>query len=355
MKKYLLSELAKHVGGDIYIEGKKIPDVEMLPSSVKNFFVEKVMPLEQAESNHLSFLTNPKYASFLPATRAGAVIVPMEAMPHVPSVAVVVSDPHFASAKVLHLFAIPVSLDPGIHSSAVIHPSATIHPTAAIGAHVVVGEGAFIAEGVKILSGTVVGEQVRIGARSLLYPNVTLYRGVSMGEDCILHSGAVIGSDGFGFAKESNGNWLKVPQLGGVRLGNRVEIGANTTVDRGALLDTELHDDVKLDNLVHIGHNVIVKENTAMAAHVGVSGSVKIGKNCILAGKVGVAGHLELADGVILTGATNASKSISKPGIYSSGIPAKPQKEWARIVAQMTRLDKLHEKFLALQKSIQKS
>jgi UDP-3-O-[3-hydroxymyristoyl] glucosamine N-acyltransferase len=182
-----------------------------------------------------------------------------------------------------------------------------------------------------------------------------LYSGVFVGEDCIIHSGAVIGSDGFGFAKDAEGHWLKVPQLGGVRIGNRVEIGANSTVDRGALLDTELHDDVKLDNLVHIGHNVIVKENSAMAAHVGVSGSVKIGKNCILAGKVGVAGHLELADGVILTGATNASKSISKPGIYSSGIPAKPQKEWARIVANMARLDKLQEKFLSLQKSIQKS
>ncbi len=353
MKKILLSEIAKALNAEVYFKGKKVfpnPESEI---AFEDVLIEKIASLEHATGSQLSFLSNTKYAEFLAKTRAGAVIVNAEALAHAPNFALLVKDPYLGFAKAAQLFAPEPQVLRGIHPSACVAASAKIAKTAAIGPQVVIGEDVEIGEDVKILATTVIAERSKIGARSLIYPQVSIYAEVTIGEDCIIHSGAVIGSDGFGLAREAD-QWLKIPQLGRVNIGNRVEIGANSTIDRGALGDTELHDGVKIDNLVQIAHNVIVGENTAIAAHVGISGSVKIGKNCILAGKVGVAGHLELADGVILTGDSNASKSIVNPGVYSSGIPAKPQKEWARILAQMTRLDKLQRKFLALQQSIKK-
>ncbi len=357
MKKIKLSEIIQHLGAELMFKDSthsSKAEEEKARESAGNLTFEKIAPLDLATEKQISFLANPKYASLLPQTLAGAVIVSPEALSLVPShsLALVLKDPYLGFAKTAQLFAPKPNVLKGIHPLAVVSLSANISPSASIGPHVVIGDRVVIGDDVVILGNTVIGEDVCIGSRSLIYPNVSIYHGVVMGEEVIVHSGCVIGSDGFGLAKDESNKWMKIPQLGRVVIGNRVEVGANSTIDRGALGDTQVHDDVKIDNLVHLGHNVEVGENTAIAAHVGVSGSVKIGKNCILAGKVGLAGHLELADGVILTGATNASKSILNPGVYSSGIPAKPQKEWARILAQITRLDKLQRKFFELEKLV---
>jgi UDP-3-O-[3-hydroxymyristoyl] glucosamine N-acyltransferase len=354
MKNIALSDIAKHLGAEVFLKGQKIPENLIAQLDLK---IEKIASLDQATEKQISFLSNPKYANLLPNTRAGAVIISPEALSLLEAVScysLLVKDPYLGFAKTAQLFAPEPNAPVGIHPTAVISPTANISSSASIGPNVVIGDRAQIAEKVKILANVVIGDDVIIGAGSLIYPNVSIYYGTVLGAENIIHSGAVIGSDGFGLAKDPEGRWVKIPQLGNVVMGSRVEVGANSTIDRGALGDTRIHDDVKIDNLVHLGHNVEVGENTALAAHVGVSGSVKIGSQCILAGKVGVAGHLEIGNGIILTGATNVSKSILAPGVYSSGIPAKPQKEWARILAQMTRLDKLQRKFLELEKRVKK-
>jgi len=340
MKRIRLSELARHLSAELYF-----------PSLQKEIEIEGIASLEQAGPTQITFLTKEKYLPLLLKTKAGAVMMVPEMRSSAPCPALLMKDPYLGFAKVAQLFAPDLNAPLGLHPSVVLGKNVQIAPSASIAAHVVIGDGVRIGEGVIILANTVIGAGVIIGDRTLIHPNVSLYREVKIGQDCVIHSGAVIGSDGFGMAQDQ-GRWVKIPQLGSVRLGDRVEVGANTTIDRGALSDTVIHDGVKIDNLVHLGHNVEVGEDTAMAAHVGVSGSVKIGRRCILAGKVGLAGHLELADQVVLTGASNVSKSILIPGVYSSGIPAKPQREWARMLAQLGRLDKLQRKFQALEKQV---
>jgi UDP-3-O-[3-hydroxymyristoyl] glucosamine N-acyltransferase len=311
--------------------------------------VERVAPLAEADARSVSFLANPRYRSQLRSTRAGAVIVGADHAEDVPGAALVAARPYVTFARVAAALHPAPSAEPGIHPTAVVDPLAVVDPTAHVGALAVigarcrVGPRAFIGPGCMLEADVHVTEDVRLVAR------VTLCRDVHVGARTIVQPGAVIGGDGFGFARDRAG-WVKVPQVGGVRIGADVEIGANTTIDRGAMGDTVIGDDVKLDNQIQVAHNVRIGAHTAMAACVGVSGSVTIGERCQIGGAVGIAGHLEICDDVIVTGLSFVSHSIRTPGAYSSGIPIEDAREWRRIVGRLKRIDRLATRVAALER-----
>lgn len=238
---------------------------------------------------------------------------------------------------------------PGIHATAVIGADCKIHPTVHIAAGCVIEEGVQLDEGVQIGALCYVGRNSRIGAHTCLHARVSVEYECEIGADCLLHSGVVVGSDGFGLVETPQG-WVKMPQLGRVIIKDRVEIGANTTIDRGALDDTVLHDGVKLDNQIQIAHNVVIGENTAMAACVGVAGSARIGKNCRISGAAVVLGHLQLADNVTITAMSLVTKSIEAPGVYSSGTPLLPNRAWNKTNARYKSLDELAKRLADLEK-----
>ncbi len=300
--------------------------------------VRSVATLSRAEPGSLSFLANSRYRRQLQSTRATAVLVSAEDEAHCPVAALINPNPYLAYARIASLLHPAASPSPGRHTSAVISSRARIAASANIGPLAVVEEDAQIGERVSIGPGCVVQRGARIGADSVLVSRVNLYPGVSLGERCILHAGAVVGADGFGFALNS-GSWVKVPQVGSVRIGDDVEIGANTTIDRGAIDDTVVENGVKLDNQIQVGHNVVIGAHTAIAGCTGISGSAVIGQRCMIGGMVGIAGHLTIADDVVVTGCSLVSASIKKPGSYSSGMPTVETRLWRRMVAHLRRLD----------------
>jgi UDP-3-O-[3-hydroxymyristoyl] glucosamine N-acyltransferase len=311
--------------------------------------VERVATLADADERSVAFVANPRYRRELAATRAGAVVLDAAAAGACPAAALVCRNPHATYARiaaVLHpLPAAPAGIDP----SAVVSPEAQVDPTAhvgalsVIGADATVGARAFIGPHCLIEEGVVVGEDVRLVGR------VTLCRAVQVGARTVIQPGAVIGGDGFGFAQDQ-GRWIKVPQIGTVRVGCDVEIGANTTVDRGAIGDTVIEEGVKLDNLIQIGHNVRVGAHSALAACVGVSGSTCIGRRCMIAGQVGIAGHLTIGDDVVITARTGISHSITAPGVYSGHIPHEQAATWRRLVARFKRLESFATRLKALER-----
>lgn len=307
-------------------------------------------PLETATEEQISFLSHSKYKKYLHTTRAAAVIAPADIAKEVDSkVAILVhADPYLAYAKLTHLFAYRPTVAEGIHPSAVIADSAKIAKSAAIGAQAVVEEGAVIGDHVVIGPGCIIGANSIIEQDSYLHARVTLYHHTTVGKRAILHSGVVLGADGFGFAPEK-GKWIKIEQLGRVIIGDDVEIGANTTVDRGALGDTVIHNGVKLDNQIQIGHNVKIGEGTAIAGCTAVAGSSSIGKHCRIAGLVGIAGHLQITDGVVILAMSGVGKSILEPGIYS-GTPLERRESWARNTIQFKHLDELAKRVNRLEK-----
>jgi UDP-3-O-[3-hydroxymyristoyl] glucosamine N-acyltransferase len=284
----------------------------------------------------LSFLANSRYRRALPATRASAVVLAPADLAACPVAALVSENPYLAYARIAQLLHPPTAVTPGVHPSAIVSPAARIAPSAGIGPHAVIEEGAEIGERAAVGAGCLVQRGVRIGADTRLIGHVTLYAGVEIGARCLLHAGAVVGADGFGFAPD-RGRWHKVPQLGGVRVGDDVEIGANTTIDRGAIGDTVIGDGVKLDNQIQVGHNVVIGAHSAIAACTGISGSTTIGARCMIGGMVGFAGHLTIADDVIVTGCSLVSASIREAGSYSSGMPTVPTRAWRRMVAHLRR------------------
>ncbi len=296
--------------------------------------IEGLAPLESAQSGHLSFLSHPKYQSQLATSKAGCVIVNprFQALAAVRGRCIVVDDPYLYFARVTQLWkkSLPRAECPSIHPSAVIDPQALIHPTARIGPLCVVEQGA------------------AIGANTELKSRVTVGEGCSIGQRCIVHSGVVIGADGFGFAPNA-GAWEKIEQLGAVRIGDDVEIGANTCIDRGALADTVIEDGVKLDNLIQIGHNVHVGAHTAMAGCAGVAGSAHIGAHCTVGGGAIVLGHLSLADGVNISAASVATRSIHKPGHYTGLFPIDDNAAWEKNAASLKQLNSLRERVRALE------
>lgn len=300
--------------------------------------VARVAALENAGADALTFLANPKYRRFLRDTRAGAVVLEAKFADECPVPALISKNPYATYARIAALLHPDPVVQPGVHDTAVVDPSARIDATASIGARVVIGARVTIGARAAIGPGSVILEDASVGADTRLAASVTLCRAVVIGERCLLHPGAVIGADGFGLAPDE-GRWLKVPQVGSVRIGNDVEVGACTTIDRGAIEDTVIADGVKLDNQIQIGHNVQIGAHTAIAGCTGISGSTTIGSRCMIGGMVGIAGHLTICDDVVLTGKSFVSSSIHKPGYYSSGIPVDGAARFRKNAARFHHLD----------------
>jgi UDP-3-O-[3-hydroxymyristoyl] glucosamine N-acyltransferase len=300
--------------------------------------VSRVATLSHAGSGTLSFLANPRYRKQMESTRATAVLVGPEDASGCPVAALIDPNPYLAYARIAELLYPPAAPMVGIHPAAVVSVNARIAASASVGPLAVIEDDVDIGEGVVVGPGCIVQRGAHIGAGSHLVSRVNLYAGVRIGRRCILHAGAVIGADGFGFAPDA-GTWVKVPQVGSVQIGDDVEIGANTTIDRGAIDDTVVEHGVKLDNQIQVGHNVTIGAHSAIAGCVGISGSTTIGKRCMIGGGVGIAGHLTIADDVVVTGVSLVSASIKHPGSYSSGMPAVESRRWRRMVAHLRRLD----------------
>jgi UDP-3-O-[3-hydroxymyristoyl] glucosamine N-acyltransferase len=282
--------------------------------------------IEEGESGTMTFLANPKYTQFIYSTKASIAIVneSFEAEHSLPETLTLirVADAYASFAQLLKIYEEMISSPAGTHESAIIDPSATVHESASIGAGCIVGQGATIESGATLQGHCFVGPGASIGANSVLHPGVKVLARCEIGSDCTLHSGAVIGSDGFGFAPNSENNYQKVPQIGNVILEDHVEIGANTTIDRATLGTTRICRGVKLDNLIQIAHNVEIGENTVIASQTGIAGSTKIGKNCMIGGQVGIIGHLKIADEVKIAAQSGIGSSIEEPGTIVQGSPA---------------------------------
>ncbi len=313
--------------------------------------VSKVAPLDRADQSSLCFFADRKFRATLASTRAGAVILAPEYREGCPAPALLTDNPYLAYARaaaLLHPKPVPPT---GVHPSAVVAADARVHSSASVGPLCVIESGVEIGPGSTLGAGCVIQSDCRIGADCELVAHVTICRGSRLGDRVLIHPGAVIGRDGFGFARDGE-RWVRIPQLGIVRLGNDVEIGAGSAVDRGTLDDTVIHDGVKIDNLVQIGHNVRIGEHTAMAACSGISGSTRIGRNCTIAGAVGMAGHLEIADNVHFTGMAMVTRSVAKPGVYSSGIPAMTNSDWRRNAARFRHLDTIAKRLNRLEQAV---
>jgi len=302
--------------------------------------VFRVATLEAADDRAVTFLANPKYRKFLAQTRAGAVIVEPRLADACPGAALLAANPYATYARIAALLHPARAASPGVHASAVVDPTAAIDVSASIGARAVIEADVQIGPRVVIGPGCIVMRGTRIGADSRLVASVTLCAEVIVGERCILYPGVVIGADGFGLAPD-RGEWIKVPQIGGVVIGNDVEIGANTTVDRGAIDNTAIGDGVKLDNQIQIAHNVQIGAHTVIAGCAGISGSTVIGKRCMIGGMVGIAGHLTICDDVVLTGKSFVPGNIRKPGYYSSALPIDETPRFRKNAARFTQLDEL--------------
>lgn len=311
-----------------------------------------VAPLQSAGPGQISFLTHPRYRSYLATTQATAVILSPEDARDCPTPALVATHPHVAYARAAALFEPAIESRRGIHATAWVSPTASVAADAWVGPHCAVEAGAVIESGVIVGPGCVIGEQAVIGAGSRLVARVTVCHRVRLGHRVLAHPGVVIGGDGFGLALDQGNRWLKVPQLGGVVIGDDVEIGANTTIDRGALEDTVIEDGVKLDNQIQVAHNVHIGAHSALAGCVGIAGSARIGRHCMVGGGVGIAGHLEIADGVQITGMSLVAQSITQPGTYSSGLTVEPNRLWNKISARLRRLDELFRRLTALERKI---
>ncbi len=305
--------------------------------------VSGVATLAHAGADQLSFLANPRYRRELGTTTAAAVVLHPNEREHCPVAALLSRNPYADFARIASLFESSPDAAAGIHPSAVVAPDAQIDPTASIGPLVSIGAGSRIAAGAIVGPGCVIGEDCTVGAGSRLVARVTLVTRVRIGRRVLIHPGAVLGADGFGLAM-ADGHWLKVPQLGGVAIGDDCEIGANTTIDRGALEDTVLAEDVRLDNQIQIGHNVVIGAHTAIAGCTAIAGSARIGRDCLIAGGVGIAGHLEIGDRVTVTAMSLVSRSLPGPGEYSSGTPIQDSRSWRRSAARFRQLDDIAKK-----------
>lgn len=335
---YRLAQLADRVGARL------VGDPEIR--------IESVSTLRSAKPGSISFLSNYAYKRFLEHTKASAVILSEDLVDDCPVAALVTENPYLAYAKVVELLnPETVPAQPGVHATAVVDPHAQIHDSVSLGPHCVIEAGCVIDAGVVIGPACVIGRDSHIGEASRLIARVTICHGSVIGQRCLIHPGAVIGSDGFGLANDQ-GAWVKIRQLGRVIIGNDVEIGANTTVDRGALEDTVLEDGVKLDNQVQVGHNVCIGRHTAIAGCVGIAGSANIGSHCAIGGATGLAGHLDIADNVTITGFSRVNSSVKTSGSYTSGTPLLTTREWQKNSARFRHLDEMARRLAAIEKII---
>ena len=338
---YSLEQLANKIGATV--------------NGDKNHIVNSLSTLENATSNQVAFLSNAKYRQQLAETKAGVVILNEAALANCNTNALVVADPYLGYAKIAQLLDTTPSPAKNIHCSAVIDETAAIGHNVSIGANTVIEAGVVLANNVCIGAGCFVGENVQIGENTKIWANVTIYHQVEIGSNCLIQANTVIGSDGFGYApapQDKEQFWHKIPQLGTVIIGNNVEIGASTTIDRGALSNTEIHDGVILDNQIQIAHNVIIGKNTAMAACSVVAGSTIIGKHCIIAGLVGINGHINVVDGCTFTGMAMVTKDIKESGVYSSGTPVVSNKDWNKTNARVRKLESVFARVKTLEKQL---
>ncbi|MGE0288392.1 MAG: UDP-3-O-(3-hydroxymyristoyl)glucosamine N-acyltransferase [Bradyrhizobium sp.] len=334
---YTLADIATRLGGRV--AGN--PDV----------LISQVGSLEHAQPDQIAFLSNPRYRARLAGTRAGAVIVGASAETLTQLPRLVADNPYAAFARVSLLFNPPEAITPGIEPSAIVDARAHVDPSAWIGPGAVVEAGARVGARASIGAGSHVGRHAGVGDDCRLFPSVVIYHGCTLGARCVLHSGVVIGADGFGIAQDA-GRWLKIPQIGAVRIGDDVEIGANTTIDRGAIDDTVIDDGVKLDNQIQIGHNCHVGAHTAMAGCVAVAGSARIGAHCTIGAAAVILGHLSIADHVHVSAGTVISRSIRKAGTYTGMFPFDDNASWARNTAHVRHLDELAARIRALEKKL---
>lgn len=333
-----LGEIARHIGAEL----RGDPELRIL----------RLNTLKDAEVGDLAFLASKAYRGQLAGTAASAVILGADDARGFAGAALVAADPYVAYARATSLFDDSPREAVGIHVRAVVDASAEIDPTASVGPLAVIGPEVVVGPGTRIGAGTSIGAGSRIGARCRIAANVSVYHRVFIGDEVVVHSGAVLGADGFGFARDG-GRWVKIHQLGGVVIGDRVEIGACATVDRGALGDTVIEAGVILDNHVQIGHNVRLGENTAMAAYAAIAGSTTIGKNCIFAGQSGAVGHITVCDNVIAQARCSLSKSISRPGSYSADLLMEETPRWRRNAARFRQLDEMAKRLKKLEGNIE--
>ncbi|HCG7295304.1 TPA: UDP-3-O-(3-hydroxymyristoyl)glucosamine N-acyltransferase [Vibrio parahaemolyticus] len=338
MKKLTLAELATITGGELFGD--------------ESLVVGRVAPMDKAQEGDVTFLSNPKYAKHLSECKATVVMVKAEHKDQSAGNALVVADPYVAFARVVQAMDTTPKPAEDIAPSAVIASDVKMGENVAIGANAVIETGVELGDNVVIGAGCFIGKNAKLGNNTKLWANVTIYHEVSLGDDCLVQSGTVIGSDGFGYANDK-GEWIKIPQLGSVRIGNRVEIGACTTIDRGALEDTIIEDNVILDNQLQIAHNVQIGYGTVMPGGTIVAGSTKIGKYCQIGGASVLNGHITIADGVAITGMGMVMRSIEEKGLYSSGIPLQTNREWRKTATRVHRIDEMNKRLKAVEKQLE--
>lgn len=337
---HTLSELSERFGLELHGDGE--------------CRIAGVGTLRNGGPDQLTFLSNRSYRRDLPETQAGAVVLSAEDAGDCPTNALVAGDPYLAFARIASLFDPRPAPAPGIHPTAVVAQSAALGDGVCVGPNAVIGEDCRVADGCTIGPGTVLEAQCSLGVNCRLYANVTLGHGVTLGRRVIVHPGAVIGADGFGIAFAGD-HWEKVPQLGSVEIGDDCEIGANTCIDRGAVENTVLEEDVRLDNLVQIAHNVRIGAHTALAGQVGVAGSTRIGRYCLFGGAVGVNGHIEIADRTTVSAKSVVFRSIREPGTsWSSQTQAMPIRDWQKNYARLMKLDELARTVKKLERTLGK-
>lgn len=334
---YSLTELGQYVGAEC------IGDAQVSISGLAD--------IASAQANHISFLSSSKYHDALSKTQAGAVLLKSDDADKFDGNKLIVADPYYAFAVISALFETRKAAQAGIHPSALVDDSAEIGEHVSIGARCVIGAGVKIGANTEIAAGVVIGDEVQLGSDCLIHPNTVIYHQTVIGHRVTIHANTTIAADGFGFAP-SKGTWKKIHQLGRVVIGNDVEIGANTTIDRGALEDTVIDDHVIIDNQVHIAHNCRIGSGTAIAGCAGIAGSTTVGKNCLIGGAVSMGGHLEIADGTMFNGATVVTRGNKEGGVFGSAAPIQPVAEWRKNSARYRQLDSLFKRLSKLEKTL---
>ncbi|TYK65664.1 UDP-3-O-(3-hydroxymyristoyl)glucosamine N-acyltransferase [Colwellia echini] len=345
-----LAEIAKKLDADLIIPS------HLDASSAQSCHISSLATLAKASAGQVAFLANSKYQQQLSSTQATAVIISPDMVEFCPVIALVMNNPYMGYAILASLLDTTPKVANGIHPSAVIAEDVTFGDNVSIGANAVIETGVKLSDNVSVGAGCFIGKNAIIGESTTLWANISIYHNVEIGHHCLIQANTVIGSDGFGYAPvKGQYKWHKIPQLGSVIIGNHVEIGASTTIDRGALDNTEIHDGVILDNQIQIAHNVVVGENTAIAGCTVVAGSTVIGKNCTIAGLVGINGHINIADNCVFTGMSMVTKNITDAGVYSSGMPVVSNKEWNKNNARVKRLESLINRVKELEKLVLKN
>lgn len=335
---FTLAEIAALLGGDVLGDSQTR--------------VAQVASVGKAGEGDITFLANPKFRSQLATCKASAVILRSDAAEDFFGARIVVANPYAYYARVATLLNPYRAGFDGVHPTVV--SQSPIPDSVSVGPNVVIGKGVTLGKGVVLNAGCVIGDGVSIGDDTVLYAKVIVYHDCQIGSGCILHAGAVVGADGFGFAPDGQ-DWVKIPQIGRVLIGNDVEVGANTTIDRGAIDDTIIEDGCKLDNLVHIGHNCVIGRNSVMAGCAGIAGSTVFGEHCIVGGAGMISGHLTIASGTTISGGSTLMKSIAKPGVYTSVFPIDTHEEWLRNASHIRRLSKMADRISELEKKLKQN